>query len=224
MKSAQKRWYLVWMILLGVALGGCEMDSPWERPYTPPKPKIFKKKKMQNLAATDLFDWVPNNKRDPFRSPDLTQTALKADTKAAKPLVRRVKRRTPRTELEKFELDQIKVVATITGVANPVAMLEGPDGQGFVVRRGTTLGRNGGRITRIYSSGIVISEVTRDNAGKRLINRVMIRIKRKSGDKSRGSIKVGGRKLQLDSSGQPQYRNLKSRTNRLFRRRGVGAQ
>lgn len=227
MRSAGKRLHWSWVFMLAFVFVGCEYEDPFSKPYRPPRIKTQASKKKLAISNKIMpFVYVPVKKRDPFRPPYLTQTTKRTTESQTKttPIVRPRIRRKPQTELEKYELDQITVVATITGVANPIAMVEGPDGQGFVVRRGTSIGRNGGRVARIYSTGIVISEVSRDNAGRRIVSRVMIRIKGKKGSKSQGNVKIGGRELRLDSSGQPQFRSIKRRTDRLFRRRGVGAQ
>lgn len=226
MRSACNRWQWSWIFFIAIALTGCEYENPFDKPYTPPKPKRLKRKKKLSLTSKITpFLYIPVKKRDPFRPPFLTSSVQNPKKNDKKPtsILRPRQKRKPRTELEKFELDQIKVVATITGVANPMAMVEGPDGQGFIIRRGTSIGRNGGRVTRIYSTGVVISEVSRDNAGRRVVNRVMVRIKSRKAKAVRGRVQVGGRSLSIDKTGQPQYRSLKRRTDRLFRRRGVGA-
>lgn len=224
MQNTKRRWHWLSVLVLAFVFAGCEYEDPFNKPYTPPKPKRIKRKKRMAISyQINPFVYKPTKKRDPFRPPYLTQTTFNKTTvrKGPDPVVRRKKRRKPRTELETFELDQIKVVATVTGVANPIAMVEGPSGKGFVVRRGTSIGRNGGRVTRIYSTGIVISEVSRDERDSRRISRTMIRIKGKQDTKANGSVQVGGRKLYFDANGQPRYR---SRVDSLFRRRGVGAQ
>ena len=38
-------------------------------------------------------------------------------------------------------------------------MVEDPDGEGHVLKMGSKLGKNGGRVTRIFSKGIRVIEV-----------------------------------------------------------------
>jgi len=86
-------------------------------------------------------------KRDPFRS-------FLSDLQATGPaLVTRCN-----TPLGRFELEQLRLVAVITGLADPVAMLEAPNGVGYSVRRGACLGKNGGVVAAVRSGEVVVSE------------------------------------------------------------------
>lgn len=77
--------------------------------------------------------YEPIGKRDPFRS---ILIDIEDTTK-------------PATELETFELDQLKLIAVVTGGPVPYAMLEDPNGKGHAVRRGTRVGKRGGRVSMI---------------------------------------------------------------------------
>ena len=94
-------------------------------------------------------EWVYSSvgKRDPFRS---FLTDLEA---AGQALVTRCN-----TPLGRFELEQLKLVAVVTGLADPVAMLEAPSGVGYAVRRGACLGKNGGVVAAIRTGEVVVSE------------------------------------------------------------------
>lgn len=94
-------------------------------------------------------EWVYSSvgKRDPFRS-------FLADLEASgQALVTRCN-----TPLGRFELEQLKLVAVVTGLADPVAMLEAPNGVGYAVRRGACLGKNGGVVATIRTGEVVVSE------------------------------------------------------------------
>ena len=63
-----------------------------------------------------------------------------------------------RTALGRFELDQLRLVAVVTGLADPVAMVEAPTGVGYSVHRGACIGKNGGVVTAIRSGEVVVAE------------------------------------------------------------------
>ncbi len=86
-------------------------------------------------------------KRDPFRS-------FLAEVEAAD---RGVASRCA-TPLGRFEVDQLRLVAVVTGLDDPVAMVEAPNGVGYSLRRGACIGRNGGVIAAVRSGEVVISE------------------------------------------------------------------
>ncbi|HET8539363.1 MAG TPA: pilus assembly protein PilP [Anaeromyxobacter sp.] len=86
-------------------------------------------------------------KRDPFRSflSELEKAQGGLATRCATPL-------------GKFELDQMKLVAVVTGLEDPVAMVEAPTGVGYAVRRGACIGKNGGVVAAVRTGELVVSE------------------------------------------------------------------
>jgi type IV pilus assembly protein PilP len=62
------------------------------------------------------------------------------------------------TPLGRFELEQLKLVAVVTGLEDPVAMVEAPTGVGYSVRRGACIGKNGGAVAAVRSGELVVSE------------------------------------------------------------------
>ncbi len=161
------------VILLAVAaaFAGCESEPP-PPPPAAPRPAATPKAPAatETSAAADAekpaayeYAYSPVGKRDPFRS--LFEDAAKTEDAPAQrdcgPLC-------------KWEIEQLKLVAVISGLSNPLAMVEDPQGRGHVVRRGTYLGKHNGKVTQIRSGEIVVSEVYKDHLGKPHINaRVM---------------------------------------------------
>ncbi|MCX5729887.1 MAG: pilus assembly protein PilP [Deltaproteobacteria bacterium] len=86
-------------------------------------------------------------KRDPFKSflGDLRATTGAVVTRCNTPLGR-------------FELDQLRLVAVITGLADPVAMVEAPTGVGYALRKGACVGKNGGVVATIRTGEVVVTE------------------------------------------------------------------
>jgi type IV pilus assembly protein PilP len=62
------------------------------------------------------------------------------------------------TPLGRFELEQLKLVAVITGLEDPVAMVQAPGGTGYAVRRGACIGKNGGTVAAVRTGEIVVAE------------------------------------------------------------------
>ena len=144
------------------------------------------------------FIYSPIGKRDPFRPYYLDMAGGPGKGTATGPKLTTA----PKTDLEKYDIDQLKLVAIITGIAEPVAMVETGDGMGYVVRRGTLIGKNRGRVTRITRNAMIISEVYRDFTGKRIVNPIVKRIRPTKGGRLRGRFVVGGRRVFLDESGR----------------------
>jgi type IV pilus assembly protein PilP len=86
-------------------------------------------------------------KRDPFRS-FLSEVERGQGTLATRCA----------TPLGRFELEQLRLVAVVTGLEDPVAMVEAPSGVGYAVRRGACIGKNGGVVAAVRSGELVVSE------------------------------------------------------------------
>jgi type IV pilus assembly protein PilP len=86
-------------------------------------------------------------KRDPFKSflGDLGASVGAVTTRCS-------------TALGRFELDQLRLVAVITGLADPLAMVEAPTGVGYSVRKGACIGKNGGVVATIRTGEVVVTE------------------------------------------------------------------
>jgi type IV pilus assembly protein PilP len=102
----------------------------------------------------DAFTYSSVGKRDPFRSYLEVLKERGAQESGRK-----------REDTEKFELDQYKLTGMITGSSQPLALVEDPEGKGHVLKIGSRLGKNGGRLTQITSREIVVMEEYRDPKG-----------------------------------------------------------
>lgn len=98
--------------------------------------------------AADVPIYDPTGKRDPFQPV----------TREGAPSVGMGLARTP---LQQFELSQLRLVAIINDPVNPAearAVVEDSAGLGYIMRVGTPIGRNDGRVTAIEGAQIVIEE------------------------------------------------------------------
>lgn len=112
-----------------------------------------------------VYTYNPVGKRDPFRSPvdELGPVTPGPVSSCNEPLCA-------------FDLDQLKLVAVVTGDANPLAMVEDPAGRGHIVRRNTRMGRQGGKVTQILRDSVTVTEVFSGN-GEIIKNPVMLQLK-----------------------------------------------
>lgn len=149
--------------LLAAACGGSAPPAPAQQA----KAAVAKPPVASDAAApAPAYVYNPIGKRDPFRSPEAepaAQAAL-ANTACTEPLCR-------------FDLDQLTLVAVVSGDANPLAMVQDPAGRGYFVRRNTRVGRQGGKVTQIMSDAVVITEYFTTPDGKTTANPVTLAIK-----------------------------------------------
>jgi type IV pilus assembly protein PilP len=141
---------------LGTAPAG-EAKAPSENA----DPLALPEKKPEKSEGTR---YSPAGKRDPFEA-----LALKVQQK-----------RRPRenlSPLERYELGQLSLVGVVWNVKDPRAMVEDATGLGYVVRVGTPIGPNDGKIKEIKPSEIVIEENYIDFYGARKNRQVSMRLK-----------------------------------------------
>jgi type IV pilus assembly protein PilP len=148
---------LLTLALFAVAACG----SPPPPPRRAPAPAAAAKP-SQDDAKTDLptniYVYSPIGKRDPFQN----------TTKVARGISHIEDRGRPKTPLEKWPLDQLKLSLTMTGTATPLAMVEDPEHRGWPVHLGDFLGQNGGKVTGIHRDELVVTETITDHATGRV--------------------------------------------------------
>lgn len=72
------------------------------------------------------------------------------------------------TELQKIDLDKLRLIAVVVGTATPMAMVEDTAGRGHTVKIGTLIGKRLGQVKHIRRGEIVVQEEFRDFTGKRI--------------------------------------------------------
>ncbi|ACG71917.1 conserved hypothetical protein [Anaeromyxobacter sp. K] len=156
-------------LLVCALLAACGDSGPKRAP-APKKPAAAPASAGDGAAAAPapkVDDWVYSSvgKRDPFRSflADVSQSGPGLQTRCATPL-------------GKYELDQLKLVAVITGLEDPVAMVEAPSGVGYAVRRGACLGKNGGTVAAVRSGEVVVTEFALRADGTRDRTQTVLRL------------------------------------------------
>ncbi len=147
--------YIACFALALAVLPGCEEEAP--PPPPPPRPK-----KQETVAAraeaasqpSEKYTYSAVGKRDPFRPYYVDQVLEEEAQQKGRTL----------TELEHYEIDQLKLVGIVSGTSTPSAMVEDPDGEGHTIVIGTPIGKNGGRVNRIKRDEVIVMEEFRDPA------------------------------------------------------------
>jgi type IV pilus assembly protein PilP len=90
----------------------------------------------------------------------------------------------PLTPLEKIEVTQLRVIGILwypEGQKQTMAMVQLPDGKGFVLHKGMRVGRHNGIVDEITPEAIIVREQGRDILGKPTSRDVLIKLHRKQG-------------------------------------------
>jgi type IV pilus assembly protein PilP len=142
---------------LALSLVGCGEEEPPPPPPVAARPAQAEpppEKPAEPAVAAPLYvyNYNPVGKRDPFRSPIEDIKSTDSSLPGAQPLT------ACNEALCQWDIDQLRLVAVVTGDANPMAMVEDPLGRGHVVRRNTRMGRSGGKVTQILRDEVVVTE------------------------------------------------------------------
>ena len=159
-----------WFLLLGfLSLPGCEMlglddggggggGGPKRKAQAPGSAGGSTVTRLDRaIAEQESYVYNPIGKRDPFRS------FLAAGERG-------VEDETPRTPLQRYEIDEYRLVGIIWGIDRPRALVEDPDNVGHVMEIGTYIGKNWGKVTQITSSEVVVTEEYQTIDGELVVN------------------------------------------------------
>ncbi len=142
---------------LSLLAAGCGDDAaapaPDPAPVAKPAPKPAAPEQapaVEEPVAEYAYSAV--GKRDPFRS-FFEDYALASEANAGV-----AERCGP---LCRWDLEQLKLVAVVSGTTTPLAMVEDPEGRGYFVRRGSYIGKRSGKVTDIRRDLVVVTELIR---------------------------------------------------------------
>lgn len=132
------------------------------KPAGKAKPSAREGDETEFAVVDQQYTYDPTGKRDPFRS-----FIFMANTEA----------RDARGPLEQFDLAQLSVVAVVWGTERPRAVVADPSGRGYIVREGTYMGKNEGRIIEIADNALVVKESYVDYFGETTTKDVTMRVR-----------------------------------------------
>jgi len=129
-------------------------------------------KKKKPSEAKDLYN--PKGKIDPFLPLFRENPLAKAKKK---------RRHRPLTPLEKLDLGQLKLVGIIRAESGNKALVQEASGKGYIIKKGTRMGRNSGRVVQIAKSKIIIEEEGEDVFGKSIVQKKELNLQKPPGER-----------------------------------------
>ncbi|MBW2543444.1 MAG: pilus assembly protein PilP [Deltaproteobacteria bacterium] len=106
--------------------------------------------------------------RDPFRSFEWERKELASERVEGGPL-------------EQFDVSQLSVIAVVWKTGSARALVEDPGGESYIIAKGTRIGKNDGRVTKIDDNLVVVNESYEDYLGNVTQKDVELRIRRSEG-------------------------------------------
>jgi len=152
-----------------------------------PAPEPQTKKLESTLASTDSqvaallnlqaqAPYNPKGKVDPFEALLREESVQPVGSKPLR------KKRDPQGPLEKIDLGQLKLVAIITATSGNRALVEEATGKGYILREGTFVGLNSGKVVDIAIDKVMVEEEFEDAYGKTITQKKEITLPKPPGE------------------------------------------
>jgi type IV pilus assembly protein PilP len=170
--SKGHRWIIFLCAILLFGVSGCgEGTSPSSfLPKSKPHAGLKKKEEPPKVAdekqgekkTEEEYSYNPSNKADPFK-PFLQVTSGREGSRGM-----------PLTPLQKYDISQLKLVAIISAPEGNVALVEDALGKGYILKKGTWVGKNDGKVIKISKDKVIIEEVYQDFLGQTKTNEILM--------------------------------------------------
>ncbi|MDX8391894.1 MAG: pilus assembly protein PilP [Mariprofundaceae bacterium] len=109
--------------------------------------------------------------RDPFES---YLAVIERKNRAQQEEMHAKKSQRPHEPLEKFDLSALKLVAVMKMGDSHAAMVEDSEGKGYVLRKGSYIGRDSGRVVSISARNVMIMEEVLSPTGESVKRKVTL--------------------------------------------------
>ena len=126
-------------------------------------------KTRKDIELSDLAQRKSNyrysavGKKDPFRSYFGDVASINKDKEIV-------------SELQKFDVTDLRLTAIIWGVTEPRVVIVASDGKSYIVKTGSFIGKNWGKISRILPDKIEIIETYKDPLGRKILNKLYLEL------------------------------------------------
>ena len=165
---------LLFSLILLAMLVGCANEyqiEPFD--FKAEYDKISKTKttetKTKEINISDIAQRKSNyrysavGKKDPFRSYFGDMAAMNKEKKIV-------------SELQNFDVSDLRLTAIVCGISEPRATIVAPDGKSYIIKTGSFIGKNWGKISRILPDKIEIVETYKDPLGRKIINKLYLEL------------------------------------------------
>ena len=168
-------WPITFLIAFLFLMGGCGGGTPPASPPSKIKSPAVEKKKQEPTKVAEKkepekkeekkeeveYSYNPAGKSDPFK-PFIQLASIRGGSRAVL------------TPLQKFDISQLKLVAIITAPGGNIALVEDVTGKGYFLKKGTWIGKNDGKVTKILKDKVIIEEVYQDIFGQTKTNEISL--------------------------------------------------
>jgi type IV pilus assembly protein PilP len=155
---------------------------------------------MEEVQKQSEYFYNPKDKPDPFApfviNQEVALQQLQQGATVSDQLMQMLSQledlKKPRTELQRIDLADLILTSIVSGNGKATAMVQGPNGMGYILKKGTLIGKNGGKVDQI------VSEETKTDLGNQFIRKVVI--KEPYPDIKEGQIKYKEIEMSMSAS------------------------
>lgn len=148
-----------------IALTGCEQAPPPPSPSkvekTEPPPAVEPAEEAEeDEERKPEYSYDPSNRREPFK------TLIAEELPEVEDVIATPDPTLPKTELQKFDINQLQLTGIILGSLGEYARLTAPDGKAYTIKVGTLVGKYEGKVVSIADNVVLVKEIVRYESGK----------------------------------------------------------
>lgn len=155
-------------------------DIVLEDPSAPAPGEIISQPNAEVAAEMNILDgffedvsYSPQDKRDPFY-PFMTLNKVKVISQ---------KNDVPLEPLQRFTLEELKIIGIIWDVGKPKALVQDPQGKSYIVVENTKMGKEMGYIAAIREGEVIVVEEYADQQGNKSFQTKILKLAKNSGGK-----------------------------------------
>jgi type IV pilus assembly protein PilP len=177
-----KNWGAALLLSVILGMGGCGGEAP--KPTKVPMPPVEKKAgapakpaappsaevKAEPPPPAAAYDYTSKGKVNPFRPLVVEKVETPAKPKGVEEIP------PDATPLERIDLDKLKLVAVVWNIPEPKAMVEDSTGKGYILTKGTPIGKHRGQVSRIHATGVVVTEKYEPSPGNPKTREVTLKL------------------------------------------------
>jgi len=179
-----RAYTVVALVTVATLVSGCNKKEP--APVAAPPASVQSKqiqaKVVQRPVSSALVDLSPplaanqfdfSGKKDPFK-PAIAAKAATAPV--SEDMKKALQGGLP---IHSFDVSQFRLIGIVTGAKENHAMVVDPNGKGYVLKTGMTIGKNDGRVTAVRINGVDVVEQFKDDSGRVRKENIRITLPRK---------------------------------------------
>lgn len=153
---------IVLSCLLGAAAGGSAQEAPESGGRTVAAKAVPQVANISEALEDESFHYDPAGRRDPFKS----LLDLQSKTKDISML----------PPIQQLDLNEIRITGVIMDeIEGPRAMVKAPNGQTFIVKKGTIVGKNEGEVIEVTLQGMRVVEKYVDYVGQETLKEKFVK-------------------------------------------------